>query len=339
MSYINKVVGIRELHQGDLIYLNEYDGINSQMIVNVADSDELAINQDETTDPITTLENVWNTSVKRVEREVESEIRCELMKNVEYLDMIANTADEQILDDYTFQNPTNRWEGARITSQRVKYGKLNIKKVTFHTNTTGNSTIKIFDLDTGLELHTQNITVVRGENTVQLSKSFDLSKIRTNIAIVLNTTNLPLADIRCNTIQTKSIFRFFEFKSGYLELSGGRFINDFRDGLGVVGIGFEVVSNISEVISDNIDYFGNAFGWRMAAALLESSLISDNVNIHTNTLRQVREEKAHEYKKEYKKELDRVIRPVLLRLENTPVIRSLRLDDMKQYTISVGSVL
>jgi hypothetical protein len=137
-------------------------------------------------------------------------------------------------------------------------------------------------------------------------------------------------------MQSKNLFRFVEFKSGFFDNSGRSFF-DFRDGLGIVGISFEIVSNLTDVISDNIVHFKTALGWRMAAALLESSLASDAVNIHTNTNRGIRMELAHEYKKKYQKELERITRPLLLRLENTPVIRGLRHDDIPG--ISIGSLL
>lgn len=191
-------------------------------------------------------------------------------------------------------SPSAHYVGQALSSPYSgRHAALRIETVECLSQTTGASTLKIFDLLSRTEIHTETIDIVDGYNSFAVNKSFSVNWRGADLFIGIDATAITLRELEfgCDPdeIQTAPVM---------LGIGALKSRSSLIDAPGSLYVAASLVCDIRSVADRFVDQLAWAFAYQCAALLLDEKLASPKINLFTNTNRMDTEDRITEYKNE-----------------------------------------
>lgn len=308
MTYVNKLVGLTgttpEPSAGVLL-VNNLPEISTNFAANIKRREDASMN------------NAWDRILLNAEQKLDFRIYNELMKEEKFRQAMARTFDYGT--GSVTRTRSERWEGARIKLSKKDYCKLFIQGI--YVCGTGSFVVKIFDLKTGVTLHTLPAVNITGEGLIPIEKSISLSKLNNDYLIAVDCTNIDLTAIdgnkgffydSCNPESRFSI----ETTSGYVFESQEKKDTNFISSQCFIHVIAEIQTDINDFLSRNYTLMGLGLVTQSLCGhlLIEESFTSDAFNISTNTNLLQRQESSDKLMYDFKNYVKKLIQPILMSL-------------------------
>jgi len=272
---------------GSGAYINDLAGIYTEQAQKIASKEEI------------NFLNIFNKVQKRAFVRIESDVVAQLSTAVKFNEIICQTKKLQPrYNDIVVVGSAAEYRGLYIQSPQSKYSVINVKAIYIYSSETTDkvTNIKIFDLNDGKELFTQEITVEPGLNTFDLDEDLLLRYKILQVFVGIDCTDIA-------TIETDSVYfdwydheecvfqgNFSPEREAYFYLSAATLLvsetalydNIKLSGLGKgVTIDADISCSAEQFICENKKRFTDALTYVLGAEMIGQALGSPNVNKFT----------------------------------------------------------
>jgi hypothetical protein len=266
------------------MYINQLPGVELKMLDKIADESQL------------NYLGVWDDIQKRAKERFRSDLIAEFGKRYR-IKTIFNSVDmEKIVDTTVTTAADTQYRGFTIelNLEGQDYVKTNLQVIYVQTlflylPGAGNTSIKFYDLDTGLLLLTKSVTGAQGWNTVNVFTSFDTKRLFVGYdSTAINSVkkdiskidNLDFADGYAMYWDNCGCDSNYYFKGAYSDIASPTEVTTGIDSFGLSGL-WSIRCQYDSIVCNNLEHFKSAWLYLLGAELMKERIYSSRVNEFT----------------------------------------------------------
>ena len=284
------------------LFINELYGVQFESIQKIANSEQK------------TFQGVWDDvqirSIHKLSTAVTNYFRSKYQ-----IKKIADTFNLGKILETTTTSQANELRGFYIeTENNSNFTNIYVQSLTLYLAAPANTTIKIYDTQTGTELYTKSVTGVAGWNDIKVNKTFRAE----NVFIGYNSTTITSTNMKIDEI-VRGTFECFcnDWFGCQAKVRGGTLVSPFKDveeednTFGLSGV-FGVRCSYDNLVCDNKDIFKVALWYLLGHELMNERIYTPRLNKFTTIDLDKAKSLRDEFKNEYEKELSNAIEGIHL---------------------------
>ncbi len=318
MDCLTNYIGIKSCGLPDPksgLWINDLPGMSNELLDNIANSE--AVNF------LGVFNKIQKRSILRFKTDVINIMAEKVtMKETVYQTrrLVKSTVNEIVIPKKA------EWRGIYIMLPESKYSEFRHNETYMYSLQAGKSTLKVWDLNDGKELHSQEVDIVVGYNSFDVSKIFNLTYRVQEFFIGVDCTDF-------DTIQTLPDYYYWYntdyscaydcntggYSRGYFQMYAGIlpvgseviFKNIYKTGLGYgVAIGAEIGCSIDQFICDNKRSLQTALLYLYGAETLMEKIGSPRMNFFTASNLEATDELRSDFENRYIGNLKRSLKSI-----------------------------
>lgn len=274
------------------MYVNGLPGISLKSVDNTADEEQIS------------FAGVWSDVQERASRRLFTKIRAEFNKRFKIKNIVQAVNLTQNIDTTVTHAALARYRGFEIVlddydnSQgyvNSNFQQINVQYLQLYLSVASNTTIKIFDAITGIEVFSSSLTGVAGWNVVEVNEKYTTRKLfcAYNATAVIGTKLEVLSDYcSCEYNGCTSVIYGGESAITAAVLNSG--ITRSQDTFGLSGC-YDVQCTYDSFVCCHKEVFANAYWYLLGAELLFELQYSPRINYYTT----INAQKAKELRTEF----------------------------------------
>jgi len=285
ISCLVDFIGLRGISESpdSGIYVNDMPGITTEQFTSTR-SQEIGSISDE-----------WDVLETRAIQSFENDLKSNLKKYYQNYTLVSTEATGYVDGNDVVDHGASVYSGILIDlynqSENLKV-VFNSVKINLPSAQTFN--IKIFDANTGVQLHTQSVTGVAGLQTVKILKEYAVYDY--NRLFICYDTVEP--------------YKAYPYASPYAV--SGSYINtsllplhgSLESGETGMMLSYSVKCGIDEFVCNRIELFQESYLYRLAIEFIKTSQYSDKINRYTLLDQETKQRLLEEYTIEYNRLID-----------------------------------
>jgi hypothetical protein len=294
------------------LFINSLPGMSTELADKIASTEEVD------------AEGVWNDVQTWAFLRFKNDVVNTIGEEVKLNQIIYQTKRPKVYRNQAEINLGANYRGVVVQVPESKYVAFYLKEVYVFSDAVAQTTIKVFDLNDGVEVHTQDELLSLGLNTIKIDKTFSLTNFGgINLFIAVDGTNF-------NTISFyPEYFDFYDCHnmchSGIQNFHGQTYsliiepaeiplssdmdfdnLTKFSDGRGVA-IGAEIQCSVEEFICQNKKSLEQCLLYLLGAEMLLQKLGSFRLNFFASTNLELTNANRVEFEKRYYSNLKRTL--------------------------------
>lgn len=241
-------------------------------------------------------------------------------RKVNFNEVVYQTGKLSLLRPTVAVLSSEPWQGQVFQVPHSKYGKVSVKSVQFYVQSisvAGDSVLKVIDLDTGTELHSQAFTSVVGYNSIIVDKDFEVPHDNLKLYFRIDATNLslyelqdywwqdrwgaPVCGCRC---ECDSDWQGYAAEGSTTDPATTSTLTMF--------VALEVACSLDAFICDNIKHFTSAWQYLLGHGLMKQKLGTHRIGYWANSNLEVTASLRDSFYVDYSAHVKRVVQTIPL---------------------------
>lgn len=266
------------------LYLNDLPGIEIKNIDEIANSEQ------------SDFVGVWEQIQKRAINRFKTDVINEFVKRYKLRQVQQSVNIGKQIEATTTTAAAVQWRGFTIELNRATEQMANsnmqviaIQELYLYLTAAVNTTIKVFDIDTGVELYTAAVTGAIGWNTLKVGQKFTARRVFVCYdATTVISTKLDISTLQLNnTTINKGLFvqTTWDFCNSITRLKGANAtktttvtsVTEGLDSFGLSGI-FSIKCTFDSVVCTNKEHFAQALLFCLGSELMTERINSSRIN-------------------------------------------------------------
>ena len=284
------------------LFINELYGVQFESIQKIADSEQK------------TFQGVWDDvqirSIHKLSTAVTNYFRSKYQ-----IKKIADTFNLGKILETTTTAAANELRGFYIeTNNSSNFTNIYVQSLSLYLAAPANTTINIYNTETGTELYTTPVTGLAGWNEIKVNKTFRAK----NVFVGYNATGITSTNMKIDNVVNGNFSCFCnDWFSCEANVRGGSLVTPFNDvesqnnTFGLSGV-FGVRCSYDNLVCDNRDVFKIALWYLLGHELMNERIYTPRLNRFTTIDLDKAKALRDAFKAEYEKELDNAIQGIYL---------------------------
>ncbi|WP_026630046.1 hypothetical protein [Dyadobacter alkalitolerans] len=330
MNALESIVGLSPVDTGpNRMYVNRMPNVNAELIEAIAESEEKSVS-----DP-TGLATIWQEVKDEAYDCLKSDLLSEMAKRANFREVVESSELPDLINDpESIFFTEERIIGVMITMPKSRYQSLFIRNLYVdHApgQTPESVTIKIFDVDKGVQIGADILVVVANQVHMPVNVTVDCSKTGNRsifIGVVVD-ENTELRSFNWSNPCSYAGAYLYNLTTPDAPILSN--LNDMDDCY--VALEYEIRLSIDQVIAQFADRLRRTYAIMCAIGIIDRGLKSKRASRWTMVNRDAEKQNLEDLKADLKKEMAGACRQIYGQVEQEKLALISRPDDQQGYFV------
>ncbi|GAB3272849.1 hypothetical protein GCM10027347_44790 [Larkinella harenae] len=292
--------GVTPENQPAKVYVNALPGMSTELAAAVTKGAD-------------TVTQLWAKVQSVALERLTTCLEIELQKQASFRHIVCSTEQPRPAVSALPVLPVARYLGNAIAAPYSgRHAAIRVNTVEFLSQSSGNSTLKVYDLMGRSELFSQAVAINEGYNAIAVNKSFSVNwrGLDLFIGIDISATTLLELELSCAPDE-------LTIESGMLPLAGLKARSSLIESPAAVYVDASLTCDILSVADRFVDKLCWPFAYYCAVLLLDEKIASPKFNLFTQTNRMDTEDRIVQYKDEARKRVSQAAKLIFQQLNGS----------------------